>query len=1517
MTGNFAATFVDIYGNVTFIASNQMKLNITVKQVIITVPTPTVAPSTLTPTASPSKNLVDFFSGCNYTGYALGLSESTIVLPNTVIQSIKINAAVQVILEDTSGNTQIFTDSVSCLRNTGGRKSVEGVILYSAAIVVATYTPTGMPSVKPTSTPTTYKPSSSPSSVPSVTPTVVPSSPTIRPTILANYSNPVKRKAVMTHRFTFNDPPGIIARDSIGGARGILRGDRITLERGKAVFDWKEPGANGTLPYMYLTPGIIGIADTVTIEMWVTFLQYKPKAVLFSFGAEPYSIRLYSNFLKSASNQHIVVVFNPSRRYSKIYLNGALIQLNAVVMPLNVDLLGNTGKNESFNFIGRSYKYNVANAYNDPALACAIDEFRIYYGELSASKIQSNFIVGVEPSHVPLSGTMTRHNVSIFFTTASTQLVNISFFGGRTAHAKMFGAESIFTLTALDPLCRYSLTFPLVNTSSSAALKVLAMNYSVQLVSHPPAPVLDVSSVPNSREVYCDVSIDPYTYLSSMDQITKNLTITNVSLDSSFTYNASFTYVSGMCMSILGSKNFATSEPVPQMSGLTCYNKSSTILSLNEVTPLTINLFEIYPASNKWTRSTKYSDIVIDKLCNDSSVYISDLVSNNPVPTNITTTTEDDKTKPVSYTITPVRPRPSPPFDLTLDIIGSRVIGPIVSTYHATFYIPVTGSLPSEVPNVYPVSSDPNIIFLILRDPPGGTSVCTIAQGTTFETALSVTGLQASDQSLKLTVNGGGSVQQISSLALAPLGFGQIIGQINTKSTALTVMDTKIGVKSTGSTKVGYNYNMKFDASFSTGADPFYAGHPSDVIVGGGVDLFVTETLQVYVNRSSSALFLYKCLNVKTVYEWHPGHVTTFVLPVFEIESVVSKLNKIRSNEAQTKGHEQYVRKLDKQISNWKTILQSYQSANEDVTPLFTAENRRLNDMVNHYHQYTSLMLAGVTIVGVLESIIAIITNVFEIASIGNANPATVIGVVATGVLRIAVQILMAVLEGLVTTCSYIIPSSSSPILSDACNDFDSGKWEDMIHILNGACTMPTLGAAFLNKYCSTGSVDAQDLENGLVGDKGLSVYGFLNDPQKLLTFSAIAPMSLSWTSTVKSTRTFATDFTFTYQESFAGGFESDIFVVVVDSAGKIKGTIDTVKTITVGRTTDQIHESRRTVTITLGDGDPGDYFALRITEDPVYGTPVFTTLGGQSRCPGETGTSRRESNVRIVQVKPRCGADRNSPCTPQTLVPTRQARFGIIIENLSPTADEVYYTIMFVDRFESYLAQVGDCGSPGSRNYLTGAFQDTDLQRIPYNKWIEVPMTATPTWSSGFCAKFVDVGIRIIATCEQPATSRSVYQYGLKKSSKGDTVVGYEPQYRIYASNTTATFSVEWPPLPSTRRLGSVSKLVLDGTDVTDEVDMSERGSVTSVQKRELTQIIRKLTDEQLQELVELSDHHQKSLNEKIEHLDQKNEKLMFTVIATLVSMVIFLVGKEIYLGLKSVANQGGEKGDNGRVWA
>ncbi len=91
-----------------------------------------------------------------------------------------------------------------------------------------------------------------------------------------------------------------------------------------------------------------------------------------------------------------------------------------------------------------------------------------------------------------------------------------------------------------------------------------------------------------------------------------------------------------------------------------------------------------------------------------------------------------------------------------------------------------------------------------------------------------------------------------------------------------------------------------------------------------------------------------------------------------------------------------------------------------------------------------------------------------------------------------------------------------------------------------------------------------------------------------------------------------------------------------------------------------------------------GDYFAVKITEDPVFGTPVFTTMGGESLCPGEYGTNARESKVEISDIVARCPCPdsnkNNCPCI--NLAPNEAATFGLIITNLSPTRNNIYIYI-------------------------------------------------------------------------------------------------------------------------------------------------------------------------------------------------------------------------------------------------
>ena len=69
-----------------------------------------------------------------------------------------------------------------------------------------------------------------------------------------------------------------------------------------------------------------------------------------------------------------------------------------------------------------------------------------------------------------------------------------------------------------------------------------------------------------------------------------------------------------------------------------------------------------------------------------------------------------------------------------------------------------------------------------------------------------------------------------------------------------------------------------------------------------------------------------------------------------------------------------------------------------------------------------------------------------------------------------------------------------------------------------------------------------------------------------------------------------------------------------------------------------------------------------------MFGTPVYTVMGGQSKCPGETGTNNRQGGVTITEIVDHCGADRNSECAPPNLAYGDVAVLGVVIQNFSPT---------------------------------------------------------------------------------------------------------------------------------------------------------------------------------------------------------------------------------------------------------
>jgi hypothetical protein len=125
-----------------------------------------------------------------------------------------------------------------------------------------------------------------------------------------------------------------------------------------------------------------------------------------------------------------------------------------------------------------------------------------------------------------------------------------------------------------------------------------------------------------------------------------------------------------------------------------------------------------------------------------------------------------------------------------------------------------------------------------------------------------------------------------------------------------------------------------------------------------------------------------------------------------------------------------------------------------------------------------------------------------------------------------------------------------------------------------------------------------------------------------------------------------------------------------------------------------------------------------------------------------------------------------------------------------------VYYTLSASSSFDMHYTSSyqstgpGKCGEPGLRAGLSFSFMSEDLGEIPYNKLVEIPFAVT---SMGICDSYTDISVTITATCEMPSPNSQVFQYGVFTADDGTQSVSYDLDDRLYASNSSATFNVEW----------------------------------------------------------------------------------------------------------------------------
>jgi hypothetical protein len=101
-----------------------------------------------------------------------------------------------------------------------------------------------------------------------------------------------------------------------------------------------------------------------------------------------------------------------------------------------------------------------------------------------------------------------------------------------------------------------------------------------------------------------------------------------------------------------------------------------------------------------------------------------------------------------------------------------------------------------------------------------------------------------------------------------------------------------------------------------------------------------------------------------------------------------------------------------------------------------------------------------------------------------------------------------------------------------------------------------------------------------------------------------------------------------------------------------------------------------------LGDPQFGDKFVISVSSDKRFGTPLFSTKGGRSMCPGELGTVFRESSVYTeIPLKTKMNTE--------NLNPGQRAMFELVIKNESPYREAGLFALRLVDGLQSSINEI------------------------------------------------------------------------------------------------------------------------------------------------------------------------------------------------------------------------------------
>jgi hypothetical protein len=208
------------------------------------------------------------------------------------------------------------------------------------------------------------------------------------------------QNVTLVHRYGFTND----ASDSVSHADGTLNGN-AAVSSGTVTLD----GTSGT--YVSLPVGVLTNLTAITFETWLTNATSPDNVCQFEFssgsGTGGSYLRHVIHDQSNGRNQfemtaggnsqllgypglggqyiHVVCIYDPTAQVQAVFTNGALqsVKTGASIPSVN-NLWTFAGS------LGRSPWWS----YGDPYMSGAIDEFRIYSGEMTPQRIAMDYIAG-------------------------------------------------------------------------------------------------------------------------------------------------------------------------------------------------------------------------------------------------------------------------------------------------------------------------------------------------------------------------------------------------------------------------------------------------------------------------------------------------------------------------------------------------------------------------------------------------------------------------------------------------------------------------------------------------------------------------------------------------------------------------------------------------------------------------------------------------------------------------------------------------------------------------------------------------------------------------------------------------------------------------------------------------------------------------------------------------------------------------------------------------------------------